>query len=148
MKILLAIDDSRYSRIALCRVVQRHWPFGTEIKILTIIKPKEIIPRHSYASGNDCQPFYEIELKRAREIVDRAALEFKRKPVMVWTDVVVGSAEDEIFKAVQDWEPDLLVVGLRSLKGLISLMLESISDKVAGFMPGSIEIFKDTAEAQ
>ncbi len=39
MKILLAVDESKYSTSAVKEVAKRPWPKGTTVRVLTVVEP-------------------------------------------------------------------------------------------------------------
>lgn len=44
MKILLAIDGSKYGDAAAKELIQRPWPAGTEVRVLSVAHPFPYIP--------------------------------------------------------------------------------------------------------
>lgn len=43
MKILIAIDDSDFSKGALQSVIARPWPPDTEVKVLHVVEPPSLL---------------------------------------------------------------------------------------------------------
>jgi Universal stress protein family len=43
MKILLAIDDSKFSQAAVQSVVARAWSSGTDVKVLNVVEPPSLL---------------------------------------------------------------------------------------------------------
>ena len=71
MKILLAIDDSKFSEAAAKSVAGQFRPQDTEVRVLNVVEPTVISEPPQMSRGY--YPELEDRLPEAREVVDRAA---------------------------------------------------------------------------
>jgi nucleotide-binding universal stress UspA family protein len=66
MKLLLAIDGSRFSAAATQAVIAQYQPQGTEVKVLNVVDLPLPIPT------SDAAGFREVSLKHGQELVQQA----------------------------------------------------------------------------
>ena len=71
MKILLAIDDSKFSEAAAKSVAEQFRPQDTEVRVLHVVEPVGISEPPQMSPGY--YPELEGQLPQARQVVDRAA---------------------------------------------------------------------------
>ena len=79
MKILLAVDGSAFSNVAVAEIARRPWPAGSEIKVLSVFEPP--LPPTPEAWAIPPEYFEELTASarsKARTIV-AAAIETLRK---------------------------------------------------------------------
>jgi nucleotide-binding universal stress UspA family protein len=144
MKILIGVDDSSFSQIAVEEVARRLWEPGTEVKVLSVIEaPYNPAPttREGAASEN---PF-----KIARASVDNAAevLRGSGNKFEVTCDIIEGSPKKIILDEAESWGADLIVVGSHGRRGLDRFLLGSVSQAVALHASCSVEIVRGSQRA-
>jgi nucleotide-binding universal stress UspA family protein len=149
MRILLAIDDSPFSWVAVRSVAERPWPAGSEIRIFHAI---ELPPVFSFTGTAwpdppvDLSALSEAEQSRGKQLLERATQELSPSGCAVTTRLVEGSARTTILEEVREWPADLVVLGSHGTKGLTSLLLGSVSQTILSHAPCSVAIIRTSAE--
>lgn len=151
MKILLAIDESPFSSIAIREVAQRPWPEGSQLRLVHAIELLPIVPDGSFPGA---APFYAtpIEtLEPQRQAAERmlADVEETLSGTGMPIDTVVreGSAAEVILAEAERWPADLIVVGSHGRTGLKRLLLGSVAQKVVAHAPCPVEVVRARTDA-
>jgi nucleotide-binding universal stress UspA family protein len=145
MKILVAIDESAYSKAALDAVVSRPWPPGTDFRVVTIVEPFH----PEYAGWQTTYVPLAIEAQKsqtetAQTMIEQAktALENKFGPEHVAGEVIEGYIKDKILELAHEWPADLIVLGSHGRRGFTKFLLGSVSEAIASHAQCSVEIVK------
>lgn len=147
MKVLLAIDDSKYSQTAIDSVLQRPWPENSEFLVYTVLEPFH----PDYAGWDpgaipDAYAFENEQRTAASQLVSEASQELTARfgSGKVTTEVAEGKIEESICAKAASWEADLIVMGSHGRNGLQRLILGSVSQSVVTHASCSVEIIKKT----
>jgi nucleotide-binding universal stress UspA family protein len=140
VKVLIAIDDSKFSQQALAVLARQIPPAGTEIRVLHVLQPIASAPVPQMDSRY--APELEGQGKQARELVERAASTLRSSGFKVETAVEKGDIRLEIIDAAAEWKADLIVVGSHGRTGLPRLLLGSVAEFVARNASCSVEIVR------
>lgn len=144
MKILLAIDDSAYSREATKSLLSQFRPQGSAVQVLSVVEPVSV-----YISA-DAFPHFtpqvqEIEEDRksqASELVKQVANELRAAGFKAGEIVDFGDAKTKIVENASEWGADLIMVGSHGWKGINRFLLGSVSEAVARHAHCSVEIVR------
>jgi nucleotide-binding universal stress UspA family protein len=147
MKILIAVDGSPCSDVAVDEAAKRPWPEGSEIKVVSVVEPLPVTPMTETWT---LPPDYFDQWERAVEDRANAALDSalsklssrKDKAVKVTSEILKGHARDVILDEAKSWPADLILVGSHGYRGLKRLWLGSVSQAVASHAPCSVEIIR------
>ena len=149
MKILLAVDGSPLSDVAVEAVAQRPWPVNSEVRVLTAIEPFTPYLTEMWATSNE---FWEEMDKASQEQANNAinsALERLKtaieKSLKISTDRVKGNAKHAILEEAEKWGADLIIVGSHGYTGLKRMLLGSVSQAIASHAHCSVEIVRAPA---
>ncbi|HEY8458997.1 MAG TPA: universal stress protein [Blastocatellia bacterium] len=136
MKILIGVDDSSFSRVAVEEVARRVWEPGTVVKILSVIEAP-------YAPAGQESPS-ENPFKIARAAIDKATETLRRSAnkFEISGDIIEGSPKRVILDVAESWGADLIVVGSHGRRGLDRFLLGSVSQAVALHASCSVEIVR------
>ena len=140
MKILLAIDDSKFSEAAAKNLAGQFQPENTEVRVLHVVEPIAISEPPQMSPGY--YPELEDRLPQARELVDRAAKMLSSAGFKVTTSVATGDARSIILEDAAQWHADLVVLGSHGHKGLERFFLGSVSEAVARHAHCSVQIVR------
>jgi nucleotide-binding universal stress UspA family protein len=140
MRILLAIDDSRFSEAAANSVVRQFRPEDTEVRVLHVVEPIAISEPPQMSPGYF--PELEEQLPEARELVDRVSITLSSAAFRVTASVAEGDARTIILQEAKEWHADLIVLGSHGRKGLGRFFLGSVSEAVARHAHCSVEIVR------
>ena len=138
MKILLAIDDSKFSEAAAKSLAGQFRPEETEVRVLQVVEPIAISEPPEMAPGYF--PELADQLPRAREVVDRVAKMLSSAGFRVTTSVATGDARSVILERAAEWHADLIVLGSHGRTGLGRFFLGSVSEAVARHAHCSVQI--------
>ncbi|MBI4853465.1 MAG: universal stress protein [Acidobacteria bacterium] len=146
MKVLLAIDGSTFSDVAIDEVAMRSWPEGTEIRALNVV--------HVISDWPD-PIFYGVRLealvqerKESRAIMDKATtklLESLGEKFAITGEILEGSPKKLIVREAENWKADLIIVGSHGRGAIGKLILGSVSSYVASHAKCSVEIVQAKA---
>ena len=140
MKILLAVDDSKFSEAALEAVIAQSSPQGTEVLVLHVVEPITIAPppemSPSYA------PELEIQVKEAHELVEREVQKLRAAGVKARGEVQTGDIRGKILDTAAELGADLIVLGSHGRKGVQRFLLGSVAENVARHAQCSVEIVR------
>jgi nucleotide-binding universal stress UspA family protein len=142
MKILLAVDDSKYSEAAMQAVLQQMQPEASEVRILHVVKPLLIIPRSYIGQVENLQAAQQERLKEGKELVARTGQLLSQAGFKVHTDVEEGDARTAIIDYAARWYADLIMMGSHGRTGLDKLLIGSVSEAVLRHAPCSVEIVR------
>jgi nucleotide-binding universal stress UspA family protein len=147
MKILLAIDGSPCSEVAVREVATMRWPAGTQVKLLSAaIVPRPNAPDPLHVVDPMRLKLLEREQARLRDVVARAADWLRDKAVeksmQIETAVIEGEPKVVIIEEAEQWGADLIVVGCHGYGPIKRFLLGSVSLAVAVHAPCSVEIVR------
>jgi nucleotide-binding universal stress UspA family protein len=144
MKILLAVDDSKFSEAALQMVVSQHHPQETEVRVLHVVEPMALAMPPLMAQGYapELDEVRKEQLKQGQELTARTAEKLRAAGFQAETDVYEGNARTEVVDLAAEWHADLIVVGSHGRKGLDRFLLGSVSEYVARHAICSVEIVR------
>jgi nucleotide-binding universal stress UspA family protein len=143
MKILLAVDDSKFSQAAMQAVIAQAAPKDTTVLLLHVIEP---VPA-AYGGSEwgypiDWQAVSREQRKQAETLLTQAAKTLRDAGFTVATAIEDGSAKSVIVDSAAKWPADLIVMGSHGLKGLDHFLLGSVSESVARHAPCSVQIVR------
>jgi nucleotide-binding universal stress UspA family protein len=136
MKIMLAIDESRFSEAAAEAVVAQYQPQGTEVKVLNVVDLPLPIPT------SDAAGFRELSLKHGQELVQRAERLLNKAGYKTQTVVEEGDPKSKIIEQAKKWKADLIVMGSHGRKGLDRFLMGSVAENVSRHASCSVEIVR------
>ncbi len=149
MKILLAVDGSKFSEASVEGVASRPWPRGSEVRVLSAIHLQFAPTPEVWALPDSYYARLEETMREQGEsAVQQAASRLRDSnserdvPLIVTTDLVPGHAEEIIIEVAKTWNADLIVVGSHGRSGVGRFLLGSISQAVASHAPCSVEIVR------
>ena len=143
MKILVAIDDSKFSEAVVEAVIRQATPQETEAKVLHVIEPIPIYPDgQAWGYGPGASQVLEEQRKEAEELVARAGQTLREKNFKVMTDIEEGNPKEVIIDSAAEWHADLIVVGSHGRKGLDRFFMGSVSEAVARHARCSVQIVR------
>jgi nucleotide-binding universal stress UspA family protein len=136
MKIVLAIDESRFSEAATKAVIAQYQPHGTEVKVLNVVDLPLPIPT------SDAAGFRELSLKHGHELVQRAEHLLSKAGYKTQTAVEEGDPKSKIIDQAKKWKADLIVMGSHGRKGVNRFLVGSVAETVSRHASCSVEIVR------
>lgn len=138
MKILLAIDNSKFSEAAAQSVIAHHRLPGLEVRVLHVVEPPTLFTAPEVAAY--VAP--EESAEEAKALVAKAADALRSAGINVSTAVMQGDPKSKIIDDAKSWGADLIVLGSHGRKGLERFLLGSVSDAVLRHAHCSVEIVR------
>jgi len=139
MKILMGIDDSKFSGDVLRAIATQFRTENTEVRVLHVLEPIAPAPPQMAAGY---APELEDQKKPARDLVERIANELRSAGFKVETAVEVGDIRETIIDSAAEWGADLIVVGSHGRSGIQRFLLGSVAEFVARHAKCSVEIVR------
>lgn len=139
-KILVAIDGSKNSMNALLKAKELATALGSELTILNIIPNMQ-----DYKYVHNKSYYKDMErtaLEESNALLRNAMKYFQDFPGKVESLYLRGDSADEIVKAAEEGNFDLVIMGNRGLGVFSRTLLGSVSDKVVHHIKTSVLIVK------
>jgi len=130
MKIILAVDSSAASEVAIQAVAAPPWPAGSTVEVLTVVEPWEI------------PALLEGQNRSAMEMLQRAFHDLRARGIETTSKLLSGEPKAVIIDRASETHADLVVMGSRGVSGLSKFLLGSVTAAVARFAPCSVEIVR------
>ena len=140
MKILVAVDESKFSEEALRAVVAQFPPQGNEVLIVHVVQPIAFSVPPQMSAGYT--PELEAQEKQAQEVVERAAKTLRTAGFKADTTVEKGDIRLKIIDSAAEFKADLIVVGSHGRSGIPRLLLGSVAEFVVRNAPCSVEVVR------
>lgn len=131
MKVLLAIDDSKFSEAAAQAVIQQMRPDRTDVLVLHVVEPLLLIPHEYIGDVATLQAAQKQVLKKGKELVVRAKERLEKAGFKAQTAVEEGDPRSTILDYAARTSVDVLVVGSHGRKGLDRFLIGSVAEAVA-----------------
>ena len=146
MKILIAIDDSKFSEAALRMLVAQNHPRKTTVRVLHVVEPLETpyYPELTTPYPTSLADINKGRKKAGRELVERAVKKVSATGFKAEGIVRLGHIRTTVVDVAGKWHADLIVLGSHGRKGLQRILLGSVSDYVARHARCSVEIVRTT----
>jgi nucleotide-binding universal stress UspA family protein len=145
MRILIAVDESKHSELALQSIKVRTWPRDTKFCLCTVVdNPTTIsVNRQNYSEPVLTKLQTEMEAAALNILQQKKADLLESQPdAQIALKLEFGNASDEIIAAALKWDADLIVLGSHGRQGIERYALGSVSESVVERAPCSIEIIK------
>ena len=150
-RLIVGIDGSPDSDMALREVATRAWPMGTAIRLITAIEPLMSV---SFALSS-LDPAAAGWLKEkdidARALSNRlnqeAAEKLRETGCAVSSLVREGNPKSTLIREAKRWKADCIFVGARGLRGMDRFFLGSVSMAVTARAHCSVEVVRSKRPA-
>ena len=148
MKILLAIDGSKYSEAAAQNLISAFRTQSAEVLVLQVVEPLVFSAPPQMARGYAPEMAARLqgELKQARESVLRTVESVRKAGFKADSRVVESEVRTAIIDAAAEWRADLIVLGSHGEKGLRKFLLGSVAEFVARHAHCSVLVVRTASE--
>jgi len=141
-RILLAIDDSKFSKAALQLLIEQV-PNETEVRVLHVVEPlPRLLARGTGGYNPALDKLQEARTRQAQDLVAKFAEMLSSNNLKVTTSVGKGDPKSKILDAAEQWKADLIVLGSIGQTGLERFLMGSVSDTVACHARCSVEVVR------
>lgn len=145
-QIILGVDGSVYSDAATEELARRHWPEGSVVKVVSVVRlpftPTEetrLLPDSYYSQ------LEKAETGKAQTAITSAVARLKQSGITqpeIESEIILGDAREKILDEAARWGADLIVLGSRGLGGFKRFLLGSVAQGVAAYATCSVEIVR------
>lgn len=139
MKILLAVDPTGASDVAVREVANRPWPPQTSVEVLSVVESHQVFEVPSLIEGLE---------EAAKGTVESAFRDLRSAGIDAVACVRRGHAKDVIVERAREIGADFVIVSSRGLHGIEHFLLGSVAAAVARFAPCSVEIVRDKSRGK
>lgn len=146
MKILLAIDDSKFSEAAVQAVVAQAHSKKTEVRILHVVEPPSLlVAREMGGYDPSLEAVWDQETKQAQTLVAKAAETLSVRGFKTSVVVKQGDPKSMIIDVATEWNADLIVLGSHGRKALDRFLMGSVSEATVRHAVCSVEVVRLSA---
>jgi len=145
MKVLLAIDGSRYSADAVEAMATRPWPANTTIHVICVAEldqPLSVTRREGRTVGIELETL----TKAARELTDLVVNSLETKGLSVTPVIPIGDPREAIVNEAKSWGADLIIISAYGHSGVKRWQLGSVAESVVKYAPCSVEVVRKASE--
>src|SRR5438105_5006151 len=129
MRILLAIDDSKFSEAAIAAVIEHARPQDTEVRVLHVVESLPLLVARELGGYEPAlENALEFQNQHAEALVTKAVELLRARGLKVAAAVEDGDPKSKILDVAEAWHADLIVLGSHGRKSLNRFLMGSISD--------------------
>lgn len=146
LRILLAVDESDHA-LAAARWLRTLRLSAAEVTILHVVAPpgdgtSQLLTLTAPKFREAAQAMIRVTKERGRQVLGRMRKLVAHRGLTVHPALVEGHPAEEIIRAAQRTQADLVILGSRGMTGLKGAFLGSVSRKVALHAPCSVLVVK------
>lgn len=145
MRILLAIDGSKFSHAATQAVIAQARPQEAEVRVLHVIEPPPAV-YGGLEGGYVVTAVAEEQRAEAESLVAQTDKILRDAGFQTTTAIEQGTAKSVIIDSATQWPADLIVVGSHGRKGIERFLMGSVAEGVARHAPCSVQIVRISTE--
>jgi nucleotide-binding universal stress UspA family protein len=143
MKIVLAIEDSKYSDAVTQTLLAQAKPGETQVCVLHVVEPPSLLlVREMGGFEASLEAAWQARQTQAEVLVAKTAQVLRSHALDVTTSIEQGDPKTQIIDKASSWGADLIIVGSHGQTGLERFLIGSVSDAVARHAPCSVEIVR------
>jgi nucleotide-binding universal stress UspA family protein len=150
MRVLLATDGSDSAAAALKFLAGFPFPAGSEAIVLSVIDNRSFPLDDEFgdAFGIDLQETREVQQGETERLLAAAGQRLREAGWAGSTQIRNGDPAEEIIRAAEEQDVDLVVLGSHGTTGIGRFLLGSVSDRVLSHAPCSVLIVRAPAAPQ
>jgi nucleotide-binding universal stress UspA family protein len=142
MKILLAVDDSKYSEAAAQAIVRQMRPEDAEVCVFHVVVPLLIIPYGYMGQVETLEAAQQERLKEGKELAERTAQQLRSAGFQAYSVTEEGEPKTAILEKAAQWTADVIFMGSHGRKGIDRFLIGSASEAVLRHAHCSVEIVR------
>lgn len=150
MKVLIALDDSPFSKEIINSILNRPWPPNTTFKILHVLEPMCIAPA-DYNPGEleeSLNKVTDLRLHAAEKLCNHTLAQLTKSfpDLEISSEIRQGRAKTEIVDAAVEWKADKILIGAHGREICPHNLIGSVSRTVVNAAPCSVEVVRTHAK--
>ena len=140
IRLIIGIDGSSGAEAAVKAVAARHWPQGSEARIVNGF-PAVITIGAEYAASAIAQ-WIEDEKARVGEMIEKAVGKLKGAGLTVSKAMRQEDARQALITEATAWDADCIFVGAKGMSAIERFLIGSVSSYVATHATCSVEVVR------
>jgi nucleotide-binding universal stress UspA family protein len=143
MKILLAVDESKFSEAALQAVLAQARPQDTEVRVLHVVEaPSHLMSLEIVEYDAEFEAVWKALREQAKALVEKITGKLRASGFSVTPTLEEGHPTSKIIDVAKEWNADLIVLGSHGRKGLNRFLMGSVAESVARHAECSVELVR------
>jgi nucleotide-binding universal stress UspA family protein len=144
MRILLALDESKFSEAATDTVIAQFATKDAEVRLLHVVEPfpVSLAKQMGTSESPDFTAARMAQRRYAESLLSQATEKLRSAGFKVTSFVEEGDAREVILNQAESWNADLIIVGSHGRTGLDRFLIGSVSEAVARHAQCSVEIVR------
>ncbi|MGB9712832.1 MAG: universal stress protein [Dissulfurimicrobium sp.] len=134
-KILVAVDGSKYSNVAVLRAINFARSYGGELKAVSVVDVPPELYEKALGAVDDL-------VKKARTYVEGAVKLAENEGIKAEAIVKEGTTYKVILETARELGVDAIVMGSHGRTGLKRLLMGSVTEKVIGYSDRPVLVVK------
>lgn len=140
IRLIVGVDGSKGAEAAVNAVAARHWPKGSEARI---VNGFPVLPQiGSQLTASAINQWVIEEKARVENALEKAVGKLKGAGLEVSTTIKESDARQALLGEAEAWKADCIFVGAQGLNAVERFLLGSISSFVATHAPCSVEVVR------
>ena len=144
MKVVIAVDGTECSSLALDYALDRHWESCDQFLIVSVVEPLCEVNMEEDENGEDFENYTEKMAESCKNLnqkcVDRLSVKVSGEKIA--SKVLSGSAAEKIVQSAYDFSADLIIMGTHGHTECRRFLPCSVSETVLKQAPCSVEVIK------
>lgn len=144
LRLLVGVDNSRYSAAAVESICRRQWPSGAQVRLVAVVDTVMAIASDS--SEPAVMKWIEVGDEENWDQVRQIFEPFAEKLRAAGLDAAVmirrGNPKEELLEEAESWRADCIFVGAKGVRGVDRLLLGSVSSAVSALAQCSVEVVR------
>lgn len=143
LKIVVGVDNSKYSDAAVDEICRRQWPAGTQVRVVAVVDT--VVPITT--NPNDPWAMKWIELSKeswdeVRQIFQASADKLSAKGLDAAVMIIRGNPKASLVEEAESWGADCIFVGSKGIRGIEHVLLGSVASAVSARAHCSVEVVR------
>lgn len=146
LRIIVGVDGSSESAMAVQVVAMRQWPAGSEVKVITVLDTRQLtVTPYAFTSSLMVGSSQGDMAAWARRAVDHCAQELRDAGLHATPVVLEGEPKYVLTREADQWPADCIFVGAHGMGRIERFMLGSVSSAIAERAHCSVEVVRHPA---
>jgi nucleotide-binding universal stress UspA family protein len=143
IRLLMGLDGSPEAEFVVDEICRRHWPAGTEVRVLSVMNA--LVATRADEMAGIAESVRDINVEE-HQWLEFLAVESERKLVsaglIVSSSITEGEPKDELIAQARHWSADAIFMGSRGIGRVERLLLGSVSAGVIANASCTVEIVR------
>jgi nucleotide-binding universal stress UspA family protein len=145
MRILVASDGSEHSTAAVDAVLNRPWPVGSSITVISVAHaPFPMVDPYFGIGMAGYEKLSTALSQAAQQIADVVVATLRGAGFTADASFRLGDARVEILRAAEEWKADLIILGSHGRTGISRWLLGSVAEHVVRHASCSVEVARSS----